>query len=434
MKKINLSILKNNKIFKILVLMIVFITIITKSITSKSTQEINILADKTEMLIGDNVVLTISSINVPIAAADIEIFYDESQFEFISGPEPLSKRENSIKYSWFDEEGGISEIKNREIFSIMLKAKKEGIFQIGITGKGYDRNGNELNIKFKGINLYIEKESNENYIQTKGTTSIDEAKDNAFLQNLRLNEEGLEPQFEKDIFEYYITLNENIQNLKVTAIPENINSTVYINGNTDLKLGNNDIRIEVISNDKSKKNEYIIHVFKTKDIEKANTNLETLSIENITLEPEFEASVTNYKATVENNISQVNILAIPENINAKVSIEKDSELKVGNNIANITVLAEDGISQKKYVVNIHRMNEEEQKEFEKKREEEQKKLGELLSTNENNVVVNNGTQVSENKNTRKNIDLIIIVVILTSIVVLIAYLYHKKHKKSKEKE
>lgn len=434
MKKINLSILKNNKIFKILVLMIVFITIITKSITSKSTQEINILADKTEMLIGDNVVLTISSINVPIAAADIEIFYDESQFEFISGPEPLSKRENSIKYSWFDEEGGISEIKNREIFSIVLKAKKEGIFQIGITGKGYDRNGNELNIEFKGINLYIEKESNENYIQTKGTTSIDEAKDNAFLQNLRLNEEGLEPQFEKDIFEYYITLNENIQNLKVTAIPENINSTVYINGNTDLKLGNNDIRIEVISNDKSKKNEYIIHVSKTKDIEKANTNLETLAVENITLEPEFEASVTNYKATVENNISQVNILAIPENINAKVSIEKDSELKVGNNIANITVLAEDGISQKKYVVNIHRMNEEEQKEFEKKREEEQKKLGELLSTNENNVVVNNGTQVSENKNTRKNIDLIIIVVILTSIVVLIAYLYHKKHKKSKEKE
>ena len=203
-----------------------------------------------------------------------------------------------------------------------------------------------MNIEFNGVTLYVEKESTKSYIQTQGISSIDEATDNAFLQNLRLNEEGLEPQFEKDIFEYYIIVNENIQNLEVTAIPENINSTVYINGNTDLKLGNNDIRIEVISADKTQKNEYIIHVSKTKDIEKANTNLETLAIENVPLEPEFEASVTNYKVTVENNISQVNILAIPENINAKVSIEKDEELKIGDNIANITVLAEDGFSQK----------------------------------------------------------------------------------------
>ena len=428
MKKYNLAILKNNKIFSVSILMTVFIIITAIPITTKATQEINIETDKTEMLVDDNVVLTISSRDVPIASADIEIFFDESQFEFISGPELLDKKENSIKYSWFDEDGGVTEINNREIFSIVLKAKKEGIFQIGITGKAYDKNGNELNIEFKGVSLYIEKESNESYIQTQGTTSIDDRADNAFLQNLRLNEEGLEPQFEKDIFEYYIIVNENIQNLEVTAIPENINSTVYINGNTDLKLGNNDIRIEVISADKTKKNEYIIHVSKTKDIEKANTNLETLAIENASLEPEFEASATNYKVTVENNINQVNILAIPENINAKVSIEKDEELKIGDNIANITVLAEDGFSQKKYVVNIHRMNEEEQNEYERKQEENQKKLGELLSTSENNISVNKDMQISEkeNNNTKKNITLIIIGIIFVIMVVLIAYLFRKK--------
>lgn len=428
MKKYNLSVLKNNKIFLVSILMTVFIIITAIPITTKATQEINIETDKTEMLVDDTVVLTISSRDVPIASVDIEIFFDESQFEFISGPELLAKKENSIKYSWFDEDGGVTEINNREIFSIVLKAKKEGIFQIGITGKAYDKNGNELNIEFKGVTLYIEKESNESYIQTQGTTSIDDRADNAFLQNLRLNEEGLEPQFEKDIFEYYIIVNENIQNLEVTAIPENINSTVYINGNTDLKLGNNDIRIEVISADKTKKNEYIIHISKTKDIEKANTNLETLAIENESLEPEFEASVTNYKVTVENNINQVNILAIPENINAKVSIEKDEELKIGDNIANITVLAEDGFSQKKYVVNIHRMNEEEQNEYERKQEENQKKLGELLSTSENNISVNKDMQISEkeNNNTKKNMSLIIIGIIFVIMVVLIAYLFRKK--------
>lgn len=428
MKKYNVAILKNNKIFLVSILMTIFIIITAIPITTKATQEINIETDKTEMLVDDNVVLTISSRDVPIASTDIEIFFDESQFEFISGPELLSKKENSIKYSWFDEDGGVTEINNREIFSIVLKAKKEGIFQIGITGKAYDKNGNEVNIEFKGVTLYVEKESTKSDIQTQGISSLDEATDNAFLQNLRLNEEGLEPQFEKEIFEYYIIVNEHVQKLEVTAIPENINSTVYINGNTDLKLGNNDIRIEVISADKTKKNEYIIHVSKTKDIEKANTNLETLAIENAPLEQEFEASVTNYKVTVENNISQVNILAIPENINAKVSIEKDEELKIGDNIANITVLAEDGFSQKKYVINIHRMNEEEQNEYERKQEENQKKLGELLSTSENNISVNKDMQISEkeNNNTKKNVALIIIGIIFVIMIVLIAYLFRKK--------
>ena len=142
MKKYNLAILKNNKIFSVSILMTVFIIITAIPITTKATQEINIETDKTEMLVDDNVVLTISSRDVPIASADIEIFFDESQFEFISGPELLDKKENSIKYSWFDEDGGVTEINNREIFSIVLKAKKEGILQIGITGKSYDKKVN----------------------------------------------------------------------------------------------------------------------------------------------------------------------------------------------------------------------------------------------------------------------------------------------------
>ena len=87
MKKYNVAILKNNKIFLVSILMTIFIIITAIPITTKATQEINIETDKTEMLVDDNVVLTISSRDVPIASADIEIFFDESQFEFISGPE-----------------------------------------------------------------------------------------------------------------------------------------------------------------------------------------------------------------------------------------------------------------------------------------------------------------------------------------------------------
>ena len=90
---------------------------------------------------------------------------------------------------------------------------------------------------------------------------------NSNLQVLRLEVEGMVPQFDKDIQEYYLNLPSTIQNLEVLAISQNPDATVEIIGNTNLQDGLNDITIQVTSKDKSQSKCYRIHVTKTADLE-----------------------------------------------------------------------------------------------------------------------------------------------------------------------
>ena len=77
----------------------------------------------------------------------------------------------------------------------------------------------------------------------------------------------------------------------------------------------------------------------TKELE--NTNLETLAIEDVYLYPPFSNEITEYNTEISKDINNLNILAIPENENATVKIEKENTLKVGDNIITIYVTAQD---------------------------------------------------------------------------------------------
>lgn len=65
------------------------------------------------------------------------------------------------------------------------------------------------------------------------------------LKSLRINQEGILPSFDKEIYDYYLTINESINNLQIEAIPENINSKIEIIGNGNFKEGENLIKIIV---------------------------------------------------------------------------------------------------------------------------------------------------------------------------------------------
>ena len=362
---------------KIFIIIIIILAILTFSTfqESKANQEINIIASENKIQLENEVTITIKTNQTPIAAIDLSIFYDKEKLEFTSGPQNLKQEENEIKYSWFDEDGGENNITEREILSVEFKAIKEGIANIGISGTAYDKDGNILDINFNGTEIEIGKIQNqEELINVKGTESTDESQTNSKLQNLRLNEEGLEPEFNSEIYNYYFTTDKEINSLEVTAIPQNINANVTITGNTNIKYGKNEIKIEVISQDKTNKNEYIINVVKTKDIEKANTNLEILAIEGQFLYPEFAASNTVYNVTVSNNTENLKILAVPENIKATVEKRGEESLQIGENLVEIEVKAEDGISEKTYQINIHRRTEEEEKIAHKEAEEQREKL------------------------------------------------------------
>ena len=201
-----------------------------------------------------------------------------------------------------------------------------------------------------------------------------------------------------------------------------------------MEIGLNLITIKVISEDKSQENIYNIQVTKTANLELANTNLETLAIENTLLYPAFDTSVINYQAEVSNSVNNLNILAVPENQNASVEIVKDNELKEGNNLIKIIVTAQNGITRKQYEVNVYKRNQEEELNYQKEQEENQDKLQEIYDAKKlsTETDIEQTDEVSAEKQTdesnTKNKLIVILVIIILIIIFGGIWLLVKKRK------
>jgi hypothetical protein len=110
-----------------------------------------------------------------------------------------------------------------------------------------------------------------------------------------------------------------------------------------------------------------------------NTNLETLAIENTLLYPPFDNSITSYTAEVSNSVSNLNILAIPEAESANAEIVWDNDLKEGNNLITINVIAQDGITKKTYEINVYKRNEEEEAVYNEEQQLNKERLEEIYN-------------------------------------------------------
>lgn len=83
-----------------------------------------------------------------------------------------------------------------------------------------------------------------------------------------------------------------------------------------------------------------------------NNNLSSLEIDGYKLEPSFNKSTTSYIVDIEDDISDVNIIAKAENSNATVTGTGKHSLKTGNNRIEIVVTSESG-KDKTYTIRIN---------------------------------------------------------------------------------
>ena len=84
-----------------------------------------------------------------------------------------------------------------------------------------------------------------------------------------------------------------------------------------------------------------------------NNNLSSLSVDGLTLNPNFNASITSYTTSTKN--SSIYINATKEDNNASISGLGTKNLNYGNNTFNIIVTAENG-SKKNYTITVNRID------------------------------------------------------------------------------
>lgn len=390
--------------------------------SATQTGNVYLESNKDMVEVDEEVEITVNLNKNEVAAFNMALNYDDTKWEYISDIESANVENGNILYVWYDEAGG-SNAKQGELVKFKFKAKENGLSTFNINGEFYNSFRQQIEADFKETQVQIGKEDATLELQSEEEQGNSNEANNSYLQSLRLDIEGISPEFDKNIYEYYITVPTKVKELEVLAISENQKATINITGNEGLKEGQNTIKIEVISEDKSTNKVYNIYVTRTDNVEAANANLEILAIENTLLTPPFDAKETRYDAEVPNNTEKLNIFAVPENENAKVEVTGGSNLQEGDNTVIITVTAENGYTVKEYKINVHKRNEKEQVEYQQEQEEQKEKLEdayeiEKLSADEENV--NDDKEGKEDKEAEEKTENIIftIIGIIISILVL----------------
>ena len=419
------------KIIFCLVFLLIFLGICIKSFAMQNENQDSIYLNvsNTEIKNGEEFSFTINLANIDVAAFDIQIYFNNELLEYVSGPENTNVVGSKIITVWYDETGGEHPKQNCELVKYTFKAKEIETEYIAIQGEFYNAEGIQLQSLTDGIEIIANEQEQTETIEISEESEV--TSNNSKLKNLRLNHEGITPVFSPDITEYYF-LTEELSALEVTAIPENTNANVTISRNTNFKEGLNTIVIEVTSPDKTSKTQYTIFVTKTKDLEKANANLEILAFENVTIEPEFANDIYQYHATVSNTTENLNILAIPERQNAKVEVTGGENLQYGNNTVNIQVVAENGYTIKRYTVNVYRRNEEEQKIADEEEKINIQKLNTILEKQEEGEEEKNSSNNNIIENIEENLWFVIIYIIFSMIIIGFVIYRIKKEKVDKK--
>lgn len=201
---------------------------------------------------------------------------------------------------------------------------------------------------------------------TNNTTTTTKKSDNSNLSSIQIAEGVISPEFSKTVKEYIVNVPYEVTKLSIAATPKHSKGTVTINGNDELKVGENLIEIIVTAEDSST-DKYTIKAIRAKQ----ELSLQTLSIyyvnENgekveLKLDPQFSFDVYSYSVNdiLAHTIQSLSVEAKANAENAKVEIVGNDELKSGTNEITIKVSVTDeaGLEeQKTYTIKVQKEEE-----------------------------------------------------------------------------
>ena len=190
--------------------------------------------------------------------------------------------------------------------------------------------------------------------------------DNSNLSSIQIAEGVISPEFSKTVKEYTVNVPYEVTKLSIAATPEHSKGTVTINGNDELKVGENLIEIIVTAEDSST-DKYTIKTIRAKQ----ELSLQTLSIYYVNgngekvelkLDPQFSFDVYSYAVNdiLAHTIQSLSVEAKANAENAKVEIVGNDELKSGTNEITIKVSVTDeaGLEeQKTYTIKVQKEEE-----------------------------------------------------------------------------
>ena len=267
-------------------------------------------------------------------------------------------------------------------------ARNTAITRTGVGSNGWSR------VNYNGQTAYI----SSSYLTTTKPEE-EEKSSNAMLSALTLDVEGLSPEFNKETDNYTLQVGEEIEKIDVTATPEDEKAIVTVEGNETLQVGENKITVTVTAEDGTAK-VYTIIVNKG-NIKQASLGLASFNIKGIDMEGVFSPTTYEYTIEINQDVSELEITAEPNEEGATVEIIGNGDLQEGENIVNIIVKSADGEETVTYQLTIQK----------------------------------NVTAVSNTSDQTQNMIFIgLFVGIIVIIIIVVSILLYRKHKRKIEEE
>lgn len=205
----------------------------------------------------------------------------------------------------------------------------------------------EGTINFNG-NVYRYMDGNE--FKLNGTVKVEsKISSNSYLSSLNASVGKFDIKFDKKETVYTLTVPYDTEKVILSGALEDIGSSV--DGLIEYELKKNKttaiITVTAVDGTKTVYTVYIVKEKAPKPVYKpvvynysSNNYLESLEVEGY--EIDFDKKINEYKITVKNSVTSLDIKAIAEHSKSRVKITGNGDFKEGENTVVITVTAEDG--------------------------------------------------------------------------------------------
>lgn len=174
------------------------------------------------------------------------VSYDSDILEFAGGGVSITGGEGILRISNLE----IPDSSNKIKYAMKFKALKVGNCNLSITDKpmvySFD-SGDSMSVSSTGISIDV--------------TAEQKASKDAGLAELRISPGAISPAFDSNITEYSTDVENDVNQIIVSAKTTNDNASVEVSGNTNLKVGGNKVVITVSAESGDTSN-YFLHVNK----------------------------------------------------------------------------------------------------------------------------------------------------------------------------
>lgn len=210
-----------------------------------------------------------------------------------------------------------------------------------------------------GVNTFSIVVTAEDGINVENYTLIvtRAASDDAYLKDLSISSGTLSPEFDPEILNYSVNVENEITRVILTAEKNHASSAVSGDGVKYLQVGDNAFVITVMAEDGSTQKEYRVVVVRDEFIDPIDEKirLSSLIVSAGTLVPEFNPNKTRYSLGIPDHIASLNVWATAENTESSVAGIGHYSMSDGRQFISVRVTATDE-SQSRYIINIVRDN------------------------------------------------------------------------------